>query len=204
MDQDIQDVMSMTQMTSWTAERGEELRDASTALDHKIARYNGGMPGVSLSDIGKQAETLKAEVEAEVMAAEELVLKRSARSQTYAQAALRQLAGADGVRITQAEEARAATLQALVRDDAASLPLAEVATQVRTAMIIGDRPLIYVWLKAARARVAVEEAKDGATRVTGELPMLLNQAAEILKDASLDPIREGVRDLAAEAVDLAR
>jgi len=197
-----QDMMSVTQMTGWTAERGQELREANTALDRQIARYRGEITGVSYGDIGR-VETARAKVEAEVIAAEELALKRSARSQTHAQAVLRQLAGVDGVRITQAEEARAATLQALVRDDAASLPLAEVATQVRTAMVLGDRPLIYVWLKGARARVAVEEAKAG-TRVTGELPMLLSQAAEILKDVSLDPIREEVKDLAANAVDLAR
>jgi len=198
-----QDMMSVTQMTSTNAQWEEELREANTVLDRKIARYNNGMPGVSLFNIGKRAETVEAEIRAEVLATEDLTLKRATRAQAHARAVLRQLAGVDGVRITHAEETRAATLQALVRDDAASLPLAEFATQVRTSMVLGDRPLIYVWLKAARAQVATEETKVG-TQVTGELPKLLNQAEDILKDASLDPICEEAKPLAADAGDITR
>jgi len=124
--------------------------------------------------------------------------------QRDAQRLQEQVDGPIGIGLTPAEWSAAAALTSMATTRIQNAPLSVAIADLRGSLAAADRPRVAAVLVAAEARLAAAEPApaDGRVRVRGnehrsELQALVGEAKSLLRDKSLDPARERLRELAA-------
>ena len=84
--------------------------------------------------------------------------------------------------LSEEELARAGARAPFVAEDAERLLPAELVRRVRAALVAGDRPLMFLWLRSASARLERERGRNGSSTDLQELSGLVRELQERFHD----------------------
>ena len=188
MDTDNTDIMTPTEITRVLAndetridQTGRTLATARSHYERLTLRGNYFTDEAHVASFNEHLPALEAAETAAIRAAE--VAERNARL------VLAQTRSA-GVTLAPEEFAAAEARRSFIAEDAERLTLAEIRDAVARAIAVGDRPLMYLWLRAGRARLRANAEgrlpERGDEQARADLPRLFGQIGDQLRDTRLD------------------
>jgi hypothetical protein len=171
---------------------------AAQALTHQQTMYRTALANAG-SDL--QRDALREQYEPALTRAE----REAGMAADQAMATVRRaldLAGTVNEPALPAEhQATAANLREFIREDAASLPLSDLVTRVRTAVAMGDQPRQWLYHRYLRSRLSAltDVEQMDAEESINELYRLRGRIGESLRDKRMEPLVPRANALSAKA-----